>query len=799
MKQILSVVLGAWACWAQTAEEWPTGPRITPPTIASVSPQGIARGNTLEMSIEGFNLAKASAIYFSEPGVKGRIVRIKELPDLPDIRIGSNGAQSSIDLGPLPPRNQVTVEIEVAASAKIGPVSFRLLTPLGTSPAGTFLVEPFYGETTDAEPNDAVDNAPEVYLPAIFVGTISRNGDVDTYKFQARAGQEVVFENGAMQLGSSLQPIVRILKEDQSVLAEFGADGPESVRYFAHRFAAAGTYYLQITDFQQSGRGSHIYRLKAGDFPIVLSAYPLGLPKGGQAQVKLEGYRVDAKPVTVQGVASEKDEFAAVVRPELAAGEAFNELRLELGQYPEVEAVQAKQMLAVPSIVNGKLQQEATFRFAGRKGQELIFEVLGKRAGADLDSHLEVLDASGKQIETAVIRPVWETTTTLRDHDSAARGIRINSWNFIRVGDYVQIGAEILRVEEMPRGPDADMFFENLNGQRITYFNTSPEAHAIDSPVYKVQVHPPGAQFTPNGLPLTRLYARNDDGGPGYSKDSLLRFVPPQDGEYILRLRDVRGKLAQAQPYRLTVRRPEEDFRISMSPANPNVPPGSAVPLTVSVRRVDGFNGPIAVSVEGLPPGVTATPAVVPPDQVFATVLLQSAKDLQGAAGKAFPIVVKGHAVSNAGKQLVRRANPEDRLQLLATMPTPDVRLTAITKVVEIEAGGEAQVSLGLERLNGFKGRVPVAVLNLPPSVRVADIGLNGVLLNEDETKRSFTLYALPTAAGMEQVIYVAGNVETRSPQQSLYAAPEAIVLRVKPARKTMSANPAITGELVKE
>lgn len=145
MKQILSVVLGAWACWAQTAEEWPTGPRITPPTIASVSPQGIARGNTLEMSIEGFNLAKASAIYFSEPGVKGRIVRIKELPDLPDIRIGSNGAQSSIDLGPLPPRNQVTVEIEVAASAKIGPVSFRLLTPLGTSPAGTFLVEPFYG------------------------------------------------------------------------------------------------------------------------------------------------------------------------------------------------------------------------------------------------------------------------------------------------------------------------------------------------------------------------------------------------------------------------------------------------------------------------------------------------------------------------------------------------------------------------------------------------------------------------------------------------------------------------------
>ncbi len=798
MKQILSVVMGAAACFAQSAEEWPSGTRITPPSIASVAPQGIARGNTLEMNIEGFNLAKASAIYFSEPGVKGRIVRIKELPDLPDIRIGSNGAQSSIDLGPLPPRNQVTVEIDVSSSAKVGPVSFRLLTPLGTSPAGTFLIEPFYGETSDAEPNDSVDNAPEVFLPAIFVGAISRNGDVDTYKFTARAGQEVVFENGAMMLGSSLQPLVRILKEDQTVIAEFGADGPESVRHFAHKFAMAGTYYLQITDFQQSGRGSHTYRLKAGEFPVVLSAYPLGLPKGGTATVKLEGYKVDAAPLAVKGVPSEKDEFAAIVRPEFSSGVAVNEVRLDLGQYPEVEATLAKQQIAIPSIVNGKLQQEATFRFAARKGEELVFEVLGKRAGADLDSHLEVLDAAGKQIETAVIRPVWETTTTLRDHDSATRGIRINSWNFIRVGDYVQIGAEILRAEEMPRGPDADMFFENLNGQRIAYFNTSPEAHAIDSPVYKVQVHPPGSQFTPNGLPLTRLYARNDDGGPGFSKDSLLRFTAPKDGEYILKLTDVRGKLAKAEPYRLTARRPEADFRISMAPSNPNVPPGSAVPLTVSVRRLDGFEGPISVSVEGLPPGITATPAVVPPGQVFATVLLKSAADLNSASGKAFPITVKGQAVTNAGKQLTRVANQDDRLQLVSTMPAADVRMTAVTKVVEIEAGGDAEVKLSIERLNGFKGRVPVAVLNLPPSVRVADIGLNGVLLNEDETQRSFTLYALPTAEGMEQVIYVAGNVETRSPQQNMYAAPEAILLRVKAAKKTISSIPGITGELVK-
>src|SRR5690349_11995056 len=85
---------------------WPTGNRTTPPTINSVSPRGIARGTTVEMTIEGLNLTKARKIFFDAAGVKGTIVRVKELPDLPDIRFGANGGISTVDLGPLPPRNQ---------------------------------------------------------------------------------------------------------------------------------------------------------------------------------------------------------------------------------------------------------------------------------------------------------------------------------------------------------------------------------------------------------------------------------------------------------------------------------------------------------------------------------------------------------------------------------------------------------------------------------------------------------------------------------------------------------------------
>ncbi len=105
---------------ALASETLPAGNRTTPPTLSSVSPHGAARGATTELTVEGLNLAHASAIYFSEPGVTGRILRVKELPDLPDIRLGANGTASSIELGPLPPRNQVTLEIEVAPDAEIG-------------------------------------------------------------------------------------------------------------------------------------------------------------------------------------------------------------------------------------------------------------------------------------------------------------------------------------------------------------------------------------------------------------------------------------------------------------------------------------------------------------------------------------------------------------------------------------------------------------------------------------------------------------------------------------------------------
>src|SRR6266480_3328417 len=249
MKNILlAAALGATA-FAQSSTEWPTGNRTTPPTINSVTPLGVARGATVEMNVEGLNLARTSAVYFSEPGIKARILRIKELPDLSDVRLGSNGTPSTVDLGPLPPRNQVALEVTVDPKSPIGPVGLRLLTPLGTSPEARFEVEPYYGESSDREPNNTPEEALETYLPTILVGTISKPGDVDYYKLNVKDGEQLVFEDAARELGSSLQPVIGIYDSNQNLVKEFGNYGGREQITFAYKFSKGGTYYVRVADY----------------------------------------------------------------------------------------------------------------------------------------------------------------------------------------------------------------------------------------------------------------------------------------------------------------------------------------------------------------------------------------------------------------------------------------------------------------------------------------------------------------------------------------------------------------------
>ena len=94
----------------------------------------------------------------------------------------------------------------------------------------------------------------------------------------------------------------------------------------------------------------------------------------------------------------------------------------------------------------------------------------------------------------------------------------------------------------------------------------------------------------------------------------------------------------------------------------------------------------------------------------------------------------------------------------------PDVIVTAGPDHITLEPGQEVKVTLHVERRNGFQGRVPCTVQNLPPGVRVVNVGLNGVLVTETQSTRTFTLHAEDWAKPITQPIYVVGGVESNSP-----------------------------------
>ena len=241
----------------------------------------------------------------------------------------------------------------------------------------------------------------------------------------------------------------------------------------------------------------------------------------------------------------------------------------------------------------------------------------------------------------------------------------------------------------------------------------------------------------------------------------FLKFKAPADGEYVVRIRDTHWRGGEQFSYRLALRPPGEDFRVFVNPKTPNVPQGERIPLTVTALRFDGFDGDINVSLAGLPEGVHAEDTVIPGGQVLTTVLLRA--DAGAEIGKSTPLKVKGVATI-AGKEVTKWANPGDNLKFVSVVPPADLLISADKREVVLEPGQDAKITVSVTRKNGFGGRVPVEVLNMPPHTDTPEVGLNRIMVTEEKTERTFSVRALPDAQPLEQKIYLSGSVENAVP-----------------------------------
>jgi WD40 repeat protein len=698
-----------------------------PPEATKVSPTAAQRGKPVRLTFDGQRFDEVTELVTSVPGVAVRL-----LP----------AGHHALTL---------LADVTFPTATPPGVYELRLKGPAGQSGPLPFYVDPF-PMVTEQEPNDSPGTGQKITLPVTVAGALDRAGDMDFYRFEAKAGQELGVQVQPAP-GAKLDPFLKLTDAAGRVLAESG-DG-----HLGYTFKDAGCYALGVRD-REFRSGSLAYRLHLGDLPVVTAVYPLGLQRGTEIEVHLEGVHLGpAKSVKVKAPADVLPATRLPLAVNTPQGAPLGLKSVVVGEFPEVQS-QAKgvQLIPVPGTANGRVAQSGaaeTWRFPAKKGQRLILEVNARRLGSPLDSTIEILDSAGRPIPRAVLRSLAKTNVTFRDHDSSGAGIRIDAWSELAMNDYVYVGTELLRIMELPPNPDADCVFFSDRGQRIGYLDTTPTHLSMGSPMYKVSVHPPGTTFPPNGFPVVTLYYRNDDGGPGFGRDSRLTFDPPADGDYLVRITDARGQGGLGYAYRLTVRPPRPSYKVSFSPGSPTVWKGGAVPVTVSAERIDGFDGAIAVKLLNLPPGFTAPETTIPSGENSTALALWASANATIPPKGARPLKLMALATIN-GEEVVRKAD--------GGLPTAVEQGEIVTTTGQAEAavrpGGTTRLTVQIERRKGFAGRIPIEVRGLPHGVRVLDIGLNGILITEQQTSRTIVIYAEPWVRPTEHPFVVLARHE---------------------------------------
>lgn len=115
----------------------------------------------------------------------------------------------------------------------------------------------------------------------------------------------------------------------------------------------------------------------------------------------------------------------------------------------------------------------------------------------------------------------------------------------------------------------------------------------------------------------------------------------PADGTYSIEIRDLLQRGGPAYVYYLKITHPEPDFHLFLDTDKTELTPGTSGVIFVNSLRRNGFAGEIALSIAGLPDGVSAFCDRIPPGHRDGCIILTAAHDAKLAVGN---IVATGTA-----------------------------------------------------------------------------------------------------------------------------------------------------------
>jgi len=243
---------------------------------------------------------------------------------------------------------------------------------------------------------------------------------------------------------------------------------------------------------------------------------------------------------------------------------------------------------------------------------------------------------------------------------------------------------------------------------------------------------------------------RGDDGY--YTKDTTLHFKAPSDGKFFVSVRDLHNRGGERYIYNLRVETSGPDFEVHGKYYYAQLAPGTRMIWFARLSRQNGFNGPVEMQVEGLPPGVSFTPVTIPAGLNRCAVILSAEA---GAPIDARLVRLYGKAVipdaDGKPRDVVRYARVTCELQASGgsqarwpintqivgvTNPLDLVEFEATPSEITLRPGEKVEIKVRVKRNKEFTGPIQLAMPFLYGNSIVEDQLPPGVSMTSDSKAR---------------------------------------------------------------
>jgi hypothetical protein len=146
----------------------------------------------------------------------------------------------------------------------------------GVTPSGHPLRISPHPNALETEPNQGFDTATVVStFPSAFNGILQEPGDVDIFRFTAKAGQVFEVECFGRRIRSPIDPVMNLYKATgEGITGNDDSRGPDS--YFRWQVPADGDYAIRVADHLNRGGPQFVYRI---EFQEVKPSLNVGIPR----------------------------------------------------------------------------------------------------------------------------------------------------------------------------------------------------------------------------------------------------------------------------------------------------------------------------------------------------------------------------------------------------------------------------------------------------------------------------------------------------------------------------------------